>query len=390
MGGIPRSVGTTIPRGPSRRAFLWAAALASGSALLRPGRLLGQVIPPYPYVDGLCALPGDPLDVGRSGLSAFILDVSSVAPVRTDDGTIRYYRSFEASAGSLVATRRRLRAGEIPGAFQATRGSEVLEAYRQGRTALFFQLQGAQPLEGELWRLDLFHELGLRILQLTHHNANPFAGGALDREPTGLTPLGHDLLARMNELSIVPDVSHASDATALDVTRLSTSPVILSHGAARALVPNARCAPDEVIRAVADTGGVMGVFMMSFWLTRDPVPTVDHLIAQLRHVADVGGMESVAIANDYPVSGEAHLRSLDNDNAEGVKAYHPWWESIAREGIPGFDADDLPKHVVIPELNDVRRMYLIDDALAGAGFSSTDRERIMGGNWVRVLEEVLG
>jgi microsomal dipeptidase-like Zn-dependent dipeptidase len=348
------------------------------------------VVPPYPYVDGLCALPGDPLDVGRSGLSAFILDVSSVAPVRTDDGTIRYYRSFEASAGSLVATRRRLRAGEIPGAFQATRGSEVLEAYRQGRTALFFQLQGAQPLEGELWRLDLFHELGLRILQLTHHNANPFAGGALDREPTGLTPLGHDLLARMNELSIVPDVSHASDATALDVTRLSTSPVILSHGAARALVPNARCAPDEVIRAVADTGGVMGVFMMSFWLTRDPVPTVDHLIAQLRHVADVGGMESVAIANDYPVSGEAHLRSLDNDNAEGVKAYHPWWESIAREGIPGFDADDLPKHVVIPELNDVRRMYLIDDALAGAGFSSTDRERIMGGNWIRVLEEVLG
>ncbi len=390
MGGMHRSGDPNILLGPSRRAFLKAAALAGGAALIRTGRLLGQAVHPYPYVDGLCALSGDPLDIGRSGLSAFVMDVSSVAPVKTDDGTIRYYRSFDASAQSLVATRRRLRAGEIPGAFLATRGSEVREAYRQGRTALFFQLQGAQPLEGELWRLDLFHELGLRILQLTHHNANPFAGGALDRETTGLTQLGHDLVARMDELRIVPDVSHASDATALDVTRASTSPVILSHGAARALVPNARCAPDEVIRAIADTGGVMGVFMMSFWLTRDPVPTVDHLIAQLRHVANVGGIESVAIANDYPVAGEAHLRSLDNDNEEGVKAYHPWWESIAREGIMGFDADDLPEHVVIPELNNVRRMYLIDEALAGAAFSAADRERIMGGNWIRVLEQVLG
>jgi len=316
--------------------------------------------------------------------------VSAVAPVETEDGTIRYHRSFDASTQSLVATRRRLVAGQIPRAFLATKGSQVREAWQEGRTGIFLQFQGAQPLEGDLWRLDLFHELGLRVLQLTHHNANPFGGGALDREPTGLTPLGFDLVARMNELRVLPDVSHASDLTSLDVAQASTTPVVLSHGAARALVPNARCAPDEVIRAVAETGGVMGIFMMSFWLTEDPVPTVEHLIAQLRHVANVGGIESVAIANDYPVSGEAHLRSLGNDNAEGVKAYHPWWESIAREGILGFDEEDLPKHVVIPELNNVRRMFRIDEALARAEFSSTDRERIMGGNWIRVLEEVLG
>lgn len=374
----------------SRRAFLRAAAVAGGTALIRPRHLLGQAAPSYPYVDGLCAMPADLRDIRRSGLSAFLVDVSSVAPVESEDGTIRYYRSFDASAQSLVATRRRLEDGAVPGAFLATRGSEIRQAFREGRTALFFQFQGAQPLEGELWRLDLFYELGLRVLQLTHHNANPFAGGALDRTPTGLTPLGYDLVARMNELHVVPDVSHASDATALDVTRASSSPVILSHGAARAIVPNARCAPDEVIRAVAETGGVVGVFMMSFWLTEDPVPTADHLIAQLRHVADIGGMEAVAIANDYPVAGEAHLRSLGNDNAEGVKAYHGWWKSIAQEGILGFDADDLPKHVVIPVLNNVRRMYLIDDALAEAGFTSADRERIMGANWIRVLEDVLG
>lgn len=405
-----------MPRPCSRRSFLRAAAATGAAAVvkaavpegvlaeggpravqgLQPAAasgyagLRGRATPPYPYVDGLCALPADLADIGRSGLSAFLMDVSSVSQVETDDGSIRYHRSFEASARSLVATRRRLLAGEIPGAFLATRGSLVREAWQEGRTAIFLQFQGAEPLDGDVWRLDLFYELGLRVMQFTHHNANPFAGGALDPEPTGLTPLGHDLLARVNELGMLPDVSHGSDATSVEVARASTTPVILSHGAARALVPNARCAPDEVIRAVAGSGGVVGVFMMSFWLTTDPVPTVDHLVAQLRHVANVGGIEAVAIANDYPVSGEAHLASLGNDNAAGVKAYHPWWESIARQGIMGFDIDDLPAHVVIPELNNTRRLFLIDDALAAARFPATDRERIMGGNWMRVLEEVLG
>lgn len=374
----------------SRRSFLAAAAVTGAAALTYPERLFGQDPPPYPYVDGLCALPADLSDIGRAGLSSFILDASSVAPIETEDGTIRYYRSFDASVQSLVARRRSLMDGEIPGAFLATQGSQIRDAWQRGRTAVFLQFQGAQPLEGDLWRLDLFHELGLRILQLTHHNANPFAGGALDTEPSGLTDLGRDLVARMNELGIIPDISHGSDATSLQVAELSTAPVILSHGAARSLVPNARCAPDEVIRAVAETGGVMGVFMMSFWLTDDPVPGVEHLLAQLRHVANVGGIESVGIANDYPVSGEANLAALGNDNAEGVKAYHPWWSSLAEEGIMGFDADRLPEHVVIPELNNVRRMFLIDEALGRAGFSPGDRERIMGGNWIRVLEQSLG
>lgn len=387
----------------TRRSFLRAASITGAATLLRPEHPTGRGpapwhrsgagradATPYPYVDGLCMLPEELADIGRSGLSAFLMDVTAVAPIESEDGTIRYYRSFDASAQSLLDVRRRLMADEIPGAFLATRGSEIRDAWRQGRTAIFLQFQGAQPLEGDIWRLDLFHELGLRVLQLTHHNANPFAGGALDPEPTGLTALGFELVERMNEIGIIPDVSHGSDATSLDVARTSHAPVILSHGAVRALVRNARCAPDEVIRAIAGTGGVMGIFMMSFWLTEDPVPTVDHYVKQIRHVVNVGGIESVGIANDYPVSGEPNLRKIGNDNAEGVKGYWPWWQSIAREGILGFDAENLPKHVVIPELNNVRRAFLIDEALAKAGFSASDRERIMGGNWIRVLQDVLG
>ena len=122
-------------------------------------------------------------------------------------------------------------------------------------------------------------------------------------------------------MNVIPDVSHASHLTALDVMKASRRPVALTHGAARAIVNNARCAPDEVIRGVAESGGVFGVFMMSFWLTNDPVPTAESLIRHIRHVIRVGGIDSVGIANDYAITGEAGAAELGN--AEAAKGYWP-------------------------------------------------------------------
>lgn len=369
---------------PTRRHFLQSIGAVGTAAFVarQPSRAQSRI----PYVDGLSFLPSDMSAVRESGLTAFILDTSAGEMVAGADGRPRFVRSFNASAKAITATRRRLR--ENPHAFLATRGSEIADAQRRGQTAVFLQFQGCEPLEGDLERIDIFYELGLRVLQLTHHHDNPFGGGAMEASPSGLTPLGIQAVERMNTMGIIPDVSHASDRCALDVTRYSRSPVVLSHGGARALVPNARCAPDEVIRAIANTGGVMGIFMMSFWLTTDPHPTVDHLIRQIRHVVNVGGTDAVGIANDYPITGEAHLAQLGNDNEEGVKAYHPWWQSMAERGILGFEA--LPEHVVIPELNNIRRMERIHRALESARFESGAVEKIMGGNWIRVLRQTLG
>ena len=336
-----------------------------------------------PWVDGLSFMPGDPSKVAESGLSAFICDVSSGENVKGPDGNDRYIRSFNACAKSITSMRRALAAGRYPGAFLATRGSEIATAHRDGKTAVFFQFQGCEPIEEDLGRIDVFYELGLRVLQITHHYDNPSGGGALEATPRGLTRFGTSVVERMNALGIIPDVSHASDLTALDTAKTSRSPVILSHGAARAIVPNARCAPDEVIRAIANTGGVMGVFMMTFWLTNDATPTVDHVVAQIRHIARVGGIDAVGIANDYPLTGEASLVAVGNDNAKGMPNYMPWWETMRRRGIAGFDR--TPTHVVVPELNAITRMFTLHSALEKARFPASDIEKIMGGNWVRVL-----
>lgn len=192
----------------------------------------------------------------------------------------------------------------------------------------------------------------------------------------------------MNRLRILPDVSHGSEPTMLEAARLSKTPIVLSHGACKAILDHPRCASDTVIRAIAAKGGVVGIFMMSFWLTRDPVPRVEHLLEHVRHVIKVGGIEAVGIANDFPMGGQERLLKLGNDNREGVKEYLEWWLAMRGLGIPGFDWS--PEHVVIPELNQLNRMARIQVALEKSGFGSRDVERIMGGNWMRVLTEVLG
>lgn len=375
-----------IAPGASRREFLSLAA-AAPLAAVAASRVGAAERAPFPYVDGLSFLSPDPGDLGKSGLAAIILDISSVARVPTTDGSIRYFRSFEACAQSITKMRRELLSGRTPGARLITHGSEIRQAYGEGTTGIVFQFQGCEPIGEALWRLDLFYELGLRVLQITHHNDNAWGGGAIEKNWSGLTKVGREGVERLNALGIVPDVSHGSDLTAIDTVKTSRKPVILSHGGARAFVNNARCAPDEVIRAVAGSGGVMGIFMMTMWLTTE-APTVDAYVRQIRHVVKVGGIEAVGIANDYTVAGQLEAAKLNNDNARAIEDYYAWWDSVAAQGVLGFDT--RPQHVVIPELNNVRRMFLIHAALEKAGFAAREIELIMGGNWMRVLTDTLG
>ncbi len=385
---------TPFPRAGGRDGVRAAAAAALRQPLTQTGATQTAAAAgdarektPFPYVDGLSFL-GPPADIAASGLSALICDVSAAERLKTDDGSIKYFRSFEACARSLTSMRRQLNGGQVPNVFLATKGSEIREAYRTGRTAVFFQFQGCEPIGDDLTRLDLFYELGLRVLQITHHNNNAWGGGAIEKTWSGLTKVGTEGVERLNALGIIPDLSHVSDVTSLDVLRVSKRPVILSHGAARALVNNARCASDEVIKGVAKSGGAVGIFMMSFWLTTDPTPTAASYVKQIRHIVNVAGIEAVGIANDYPIGGEQAAIKVGNDNAQAIKGYLPWWESVRAQGVLGFDAQ--PAHVVIPELNNPRRAFAIHEALDRGGFKTAEIEKIMGGNWTRVLTDCLG
>ncbi|MBB1268550.1 membrane dipeptidase [Shewanella sp. SR44-3] len=355
---------------------------------------------PRLYIDGLSFLPIDLRDVPASKLDAFIADISAIETITQADGTLNYKRTFDACNKSIKQASKTVK--DHPEVYlQGLSGNDIILAQAQSRTAVYFQIQGADCVEQDIehtgkaanWQqLDTLHQQGLRVLQLTHHYGNQFAGGALDNDGTQglnlpLTAAGHELVSALNQRNMLIDVSHSSPQTALDAAKASNAPIVQSHGAARKFVNHARCSPDEVIRAIANSGGVFGVFMMSFWLTNKAKPTIDDYIRQLEHINRVGGVDCVAIANDFPLRGQENLLALDNDNSQGVKEYLEWWHSLRDRNVLGFELE--PQHVVIPELNHIDRMSRIDDALAKARFKSTDRDRFMGGNWQRVLKSVL-
>ncbi|AQS37820.1 Zn-dependent dipeptidase, microsomal dipeptidase [Shewanella psychrophila] len=358
------------------------------------------------YIDGLCFLPDDLTDLKASNIDAYLCDISDIEAIKQPDGTTNYKRTYQACMRSI--SKALTRVNDNPDKLiLGTSSSDITRAHNTGKTAVFFQIQGADCVENSissgLSQVDEFYDKGLRALQLTHHYGNKFSGGALDNTQSTddalgnkksqglnkpLTQAGKQLITKLNDKRILVDVSHSSPQSALDTAKVSNSPIVQSHGAVRAIVNHARCSPDEVIKAIADTGGLFGIFMMSFWLTNDKIPTTEHYIAHLKHVANVAGIDAVAIANDYPLTGQNNLLKLNNNNAAGVKQYLDWWHSLRAKNVLGYDIE--PVHVVIPELNHIHRMKRIDSALAKSGFSGSDRDKIMGGNWQRVLKEVLG
>ncbi|ATW04053.1 hypothetical protein CHN51_11330 [Sphingorhabdus sp. YGSMI21] len=370
-------------RSMSRRSFVGASALSALAGSGAVARGLTGSVRPAPMIDGLSFLPENLEEIRLAGLTGMICDVSRVEEVRDADGTPRYQRNFGVNDKALDAAVSRIDASDE--VFLATRGSDI---GNQPGCAAFLQFQSCETIGEDLRRIAYFHDKGLRVLQLTHHNDNKFAGGAIEREQSGLTELGRAGIAEMNRVGLLPDVSHGSVPTILQAAQASRSALAYSHGACRAIVDHPRCITDEGIRAIADKGGVIGIFMMSFWLTTDSRPEVDHLIAHIRHVINIGGIDAVGISNDFPMAGQENLRQLGNDNAEGVKEYLGWWRAMRKLGIPGYEDD--PEHVVIPELNNLSRMMTIRTALLEEGFSQGEVSKIMGGNWQRLLVDVLG
>ncbi len=339
------------------------------------------------YVDGLSFIPEDVLDVKASQVDSYIADISAIEEVQLADGSVNYKRTYQACMKSIKEKRAQMLAS--PNIYQiAETGSDILVAKADDKCAVFFQIQGADCVEGSLEQVDEFHQLGLRVLQLTHHYNNLYAGGALSLEQKGLSQQGLALIDKLESKKMLIDLSHSSAVSAENTLARAKGPIVQTHGAARAIINNARCTPDHILKGIADSGGVFGVFMMSWWLTNDKTPRPEHYINHLKHVRNVAGIDAVAIANDYPLRGHENALASGNNNAVAIQGYDSWWQGLGKKGVLGFDQD--VSHIVIPELNHIKRMRSIEYQLLKAKFTHTEIDKIMGKNWQRVLVDVLG
>jgi membrane dipeptidase len=178
--------------------------------------------------------------------------------------------------------------------------ADIDEAYRSGRVGLVFGLEAATPIENELDRLDVLYGLGLRQIGIAYSDANTLGGGLAEPVDSGLTAFGHRAVTRMNQLGLAVDLSHSSDRTALDVCAHSTKPVFITHAGARAVWDIPRMKPDDVLRAVAETGGVIGMSAAPHTTLSAPHlrHSIESVMDHFSYCVDLVGIEHVAFGPD--------------------------------------------------------------------------------------------
>lgn len=180
---------------------------------------------------------------------------------------------------------------------------EVVALARAGKRAILLGLEGAHALAGREDLADSLFEAGIRYVTLTHVRANAFADASQSAAVwNGLSDAGRRLVRRLNRLGMLIDLSHVSDETARDVLAASRAPVILSHSSARALTDHVRNADDDLIRAVAASGGVVMVNFYELLVNREPglrPATLADVVAHIDHVARTAGVEHVGLGSDF-------------------------------------------------------------------------------------------
>jgi len=186
------------------------------------------------------------------------------------------------------------------GAMPVRTVADIDEAHRSGRVGLVFGLEAATPIENEIDRLDVLYGLGLRQIGIAYSDANALGSGLAEERDGGLTLFGRRAVTRMNRLGLAIDVSHSSDRTALDVCEVSERPVLMTHAGARAVWDTARMKPDDVLRAIAATGGVIGMSAAPHTTLSagHPRHSIESVMDHFRYCADLVGIEHVAFGPD--------------------------------------------------------------------------------------------
>jgi membrane dipeptidase len=259
--------------------------------------------------------------------------------------------------------------------------ADILKAKRERKLAILIGTQDTSMVGPDLDRLAQLKKDGVMTVQLTYNNRNLCGDGALEPGNAGLSKLGRATIERIEAEKLLLDLSHGGARTMAEAAQHAKRPPVISHTAARTLTDHPRNTADDTIRAVADKGGVVGVYFMPF-LTLDSQPKGSDLVRHIEHVANLAGEDHVGIGTDngvLPLAVDEQARKLNRQ----------WAMERAKAGIaaPGEGPDVFP---MVADYNSIDRYRRLAEALGRRGWSASRLEKLFGGNFLRTYREAWG
>ena len=264
---------------------------------------------------------------------------------------------------------------------QVRTAADILKAKREKKFAWVWGTQDSCMVSPDMERLAQLKKDGVMTVQLTYNNGNLAGDGSLEPRDGGLTKVGKATIERIEKEKLLLDLAHGGARTMAEAAAFAKRPLVISHTGARALADHPRNTADATIKAVADKGGVVGVYFMPF-LTLDSHPKGEDLLRHVEHVANVAGEDHVGIGTDNGVLPT----TLDDATKEKLKQ---WQLDRIKQGIaaPGEAVGVYP---LVEDYNSVDRYRRFAADLQKRGWSEARLEKLMGGNFLRVYKDAWG
>jgi membrane dipeptidase len=259
--------------------------------------------------------------------------------------------------------------------------ADILKAKREKKFGVIIGTQDTAMVGPEFDRLAQMKKDGVMTVQLTYNNANLSGDGSLEPRNGGLTKLGKATIERIEAEKLLLDLSHGGARTMAEAAAFAKRPPVISHTGSRALVDHPRNTGDETIKAVADKGGVVGVYFMPY-LTPDQHPKAEDLLRHVEHIANIAGEDHVGIGTDngvLPITLDADTKAkLDENQRMRIKT------GIAAPG------EAVGVYPFMDDYNSLDRYRRFANDLAKRGWSEARLEKLMGANFLRVYREAWG
>ena len=253
---------------------------------------------------------------------------------------------------------------------------DIYRAHREGRIALVPVIEGAAPIENELDRIEILYGFGVRMMGITYSESNALGSGLKEDRDGGLTHFGRQVVRRMNKVGMAIDCSHTGYKTTLDVINESEHPIFLSHVGARALWDSKRLFPDEVLKACAERGGVIGIEAAPHTtLTKNHLKhSIDSYMEHFKYIVDLVGIDHVAFGPDTLYGDHVGLHQVYSEHLSSDKTRSNQEFEII-EYVKGLEnPTEASKNIL---------RYLVKE-----NYSDDDIAKVLGKNIIRVLKEV--
>ena len=254
---------------------------------------------------------------------------------------------------------------------------DMVRAHKEGKLALVPTIEGGAMLENEVDRVEMLYGFGVRLMGITYSESNSLGSGLKEKRDGGLTALGHEVVERMNKVGMAIDCSHVGDLTTLDAINASKHPIFMSHCGARNLWNSRRLKPDEIIKACAAKGGVIGIEAAphTTLTLNNRVHGVESFMEHFEYIANLVGIDHVAFGPD----------TLYGDH---VGLHHAFAANLSIKGTQEGTAEFQQVEYVKGLENPTEAIINVLRWLVKHNYSDKNIEKVMGTNIIRVLKDV--